>query len=159
MYWSDKLGKTQPRLLSCIFEITAAKTATPVVKGLPALHLFDAASNQAQIDGFLGTTSEFLAAAFDATAMGSDAFACIVNMGGQAADLVAMTARCYSGTAGATLVEAMVGNTGLTASTLATEAALGADGNLAARVDFGNSPDFDGLTAGYIFVDFLWIAK
>lgn len=159
-YWQAALPKTLPRVLHLAWEITAAKTVSPLNMGLPVLTAFDAIASQAVIDSYLGTTSEFLVAAFDATAMGADVFAGIVNMGGQAAKLNSAIARCYSGTGGATLVERCVkSSAALTASTLATECALGADGNLAFKVDFGNTPDFDGLTAGVIVVELQWVSK
>lgn len=160
MYYNEKLGKTQSRPLKFEFDITAAKTVSGLPIGAPVLTAFDAIASQAVIDAFLGTTNEFLVAAFDATALGADTFACIVNLGGQAAVLNSVTARCYSGTAGSTLVERHVkSSSALTASTLVTEAALGANGNLAIKVDFGNTPDFDALTAGQIVIEFDWIAK
>lgn len=159
-YWQDALPKTLPRVLHLAWEITAAKTVSPLNMGLPVLTAFDAVASQAVIDAYLGTTNEFLVAAFDATAMGADTFGGIVNMGGQAAKLNSMIARCYSGTGGATLVERCVkSSSALTASTLATECALGSSGNLAFRVDFGNTPDFDALTAGVIVVELQWVSK
>lgn len=164
MYWQEKLGKTQPRCLELPFQITAAKTVSPVPQGIPALTTFDAIASQATIDDFLGTTNEFLLAAFDATSMGNDTFGGLVNLmgatSGQAAKLLYMTARCYSATGGATLVErTVVPSTTLTASTLVTECALGASGNVAFKVDFGNTPDFDALTAGLIIIQLYWISK
>lgn len=160
MYWQEKLGKTQPRVLRLEWEITGAKTVAPLVPGIPALTAFDAIASQAVIDGFLGTTNEFLLAAFDATSMGADAFAAIVNVAGQAQKLTKVVATCYSGTGGATKVErAVKSSSALTASTLATEAAVGANGNLAVKVDFGNTPDFDGLTSGLIVLELYWISK
>jgi hypothetical protein len=162
-YWQEKLGKTQPRILRLGFQITAAKTVSPLVQGVPALTTFDAFASQAVIDGFLGTTNEFLLAAFDATSMGNDTFGGLINMGGangQVYKLLAFDAKCYSGTGGSTLVERHVqSSAALTASTLASEAAVGASGNLGFKVDFGNTPDFDGLTSGMIQLEFQWISK
>lgn len=157
--WQEKLGKTNPNCLTLVFQITAAKTVSPVPQGTPTLTAFDAIASQSVIDDFLGTTNEFLVAAFDATSMGNDAFACIVDMKGQVAKLLYATAECYSGTGGSTLVIREALNTGLTASTLETAASLGANGNLAMKVDFGNSPDFDALTAGTIVVKLYWVSK
>jgi hypothetical protein len=42
---------------------------------------------------------------------------------------------------------------------LATECAKGSQGNLAFKVDFGNTPDFDGLTAGLIVIELHWVSK
>lgn len=162
-YWQEKLGKTQPRVLRLGFQITAAKTVSPLVQGGPVLTTFDAFASQAIIDAFLGTTNEFLLAAFDGTAMGNDTFGGLINMGGasgQVSKLLAFDAKCYSGTGGSTLVERHVqSSAALTASTLATEAALGASGNLAFKIDFGNTPDFDGLTSGVIQLELQWISK
>jgi len=99
-----------------------------------------------------------LVAAFDATAMGADVFAGIVDMGGQCAEVYSMTARCYS--ASNTLVTRFCEDSAtLTASTLATEIAKGANGNIAFKVDFGNTPDLDALTAGTIEIEILWRSK
>jgi hypothetical protein len=71
-----------------------------------------------------------------------------------------MVAKCYSSTAGSTLVERCVqASSALTASTLVTECAVGANGNMAFKVDFGNTPDFDGLTSGTIEIELYWVAK
>lgn len=159
-YWEQGHVSTQPRLLRLLWQITAAKTVSPVRAGLPALPTFDAYSAQATIDDYLGTSSEFTAAQFDATSMDADAFGAVVRMAGQCKSVDAMIARCYSGTAGATLVELMVGSSSvLTDSTLETAVAVGADGNIGFKCNFGNTPDFDGLTAGYILVDLLWHSK
>jgi hypothetical protein len=158
-HWNEKFGKTNPHVITLVYQITAAKTVSQVPQGTPTLTAFDAIASQSVIDDFLGTSSEFAVAAFDATAMGADAFAVIVNMQGQAAKLLYATAECYSGTGGSTLVTRQTLDTGLTASTLETAADCGADGNIAVKVDFGNTPDFDALTAGTIVVKLYWIAK
>lgn len=160
LYYSDKLGKTIPRCLTLQWQITGAKTVVPLYPGLPVYTTFDAIAAQSTIDNFLGTTNEFLISQFDATAMGADTFGGIVNMLGQGGKLGAMEDMCYSATGGGTLVtRAVVSSTTLTASTLATECALGAFGNMAFKIDFGNTPDFDGLTSGMIIVKLYWIAK
>jgi hypothetical protein len=158
-HWQEKIGKTNPNCLTLVFQITNTKTVSQVPMGTPVLTAFDAIASQSVIDDFLGTTNEFLVAAFDVTAMGDDTFACIVNMAGQASKLLYATAECYSGTGGSTLVTRQVLDTGLTASTLETAADCGANGNLALKVDFGNVPNFDGLTSGTIVVKLYWIAK
>ena len=157
MYWSDKLQASQPRVLTLIFSITAAKTVSDVLRS-PTLALFDAAASQAAIDAHLGTTSEFLLTAFDSTAMGADVFAGIVNMGGQCAEVYGMEAVCES--ASNTSVRRVCEDvSALTASQLLTEVAKGSSGNVAFRVDFGNTPDLDALTAGTIIVRIYWRAK
>ena len=159
-YFNGSLLKTLPREAKLVWEITAAKTVAPLAMGLPVLTAFDAISSQSVIDNYLGTTNEFLVAAFDATAMGNDMFAGIVNMGGQGAKLLGYEAVCYSGTGGSTQVlRAVKASSALTASTLVSECALGANGNLAFKIDFGNTPDFDALTSGLIVVNLLWVSK
>jgi hypothetical protein len=159
-YWSDKLGKTLPRTLRLEFNITGAGTSALVTSGAPVLTTYGAFASQAVIDDYLGTTNEFLLAAFDATAMGADAFGGVINMEGQVAKVTSMVARCYSSTAGTTLVEHCVQAVSpLTASTLATEVCKGANGNIGFRVAWGNTPDFDALAAGTIVIEINWISK
>lgn len=155
-YKNEKLGKTQVRVLHLPFKITGAKAVAQVPLGQPVLTTFDAIAAQATIDDFLGTVSEFTIAQFDATAMGNDTFGGIVNMLGQVKAVSMMEAICYS--AGGVSVLRGCQGVGLTASTLETAYALGASGNLAFKVDFGNTPDFDGLTAGQIIIKLHWIA-
>lgn len=162
MPYQEVFVKGAPRRLRLTWHITAAVTVSPRPLALgPAVYVtFGAISSQSTIDDFLGTTNEFLIAAFDATAMGADTMGVIVNMKGQAADLISVEAACYSGSGLATLVSRHAQkSSSLTASTLATEAALGANGNIAFKVDWGNSPDFDALTSGTIIADINWIAK
>jgi len=111
------------------------------------------------IDDFLGVAGDVALADFDATAMGDDAFGMIVNMKGHVASAHALEATCYSGTGGATAVKRVVVPAGLTASTLATQCEVTPAGNLALRVDFGNTPDFDALTSGVIHVRIAYKTK
>lgn len=157
MYYNEQLLKVNPRVLRMQYTITAAKTAKPIISNSASLITFDALASQAVIDGFLGTTNEFLLAAFDATSMGADAFGGLINMNGQCAVVVQMVARCYS--ASNTLVERQVQGGTLTASTLETAVAKGANGNIGFKVDFGNTPDFDALTAGTIEIEVHWVPK
>ena len=157
-YYNDQWGKVQPQVLRLQYEITAAKTCKPIVSNSASLTAFDAIASQAVIDDFLGTSSEFTLAQFDATSMGADAFGAIVDMQGQAKSVVQMIARCYSNTGGADLVTRQVKGGSLTDSTLETAVECGADGNIACKVDFGNSPDLDALTAGTIDIEIHWIA-
>lgn len=166
MYWNDKHGKTQARELTFIYEITGAKTNSPAVAGYPALDLYDAATNQAQIDDFLLTSSEFTAAQFDATAMGTDAFGVIVDMRGrqalgssssqtgQADKLIMAEAQLYVDDIAVS--DGNATNKALSDSTLEPGASLGANGNLAARFVLGG---LDAATDGIIVVKFHWIAK
>lgn len=159
VYWNEKAQSSQPRSLKLVYTITGAGTSTDALRS-PSLTTYGAFASQSVIDTFLGTTNEFLLAAFDATAMGADAFGGVVNMGGQVAEVISMTAKCYSGTGGSTLVTRSVEDLStLTASTLETAVAKGANGNIGFKVDFGNTPDFDGLTAGVIEIEILWRSK
>ena len=157
--YNAKLQRTQPRVLKLRYDITGAAAVSELIPGGDALVTFGAISAQATIDTFLDdNANDVLVAAFDSTAMGADCFGGIVNMRGQAAKVVSMTARCYS--ASNTLVTRHVqASSALTASTLATEVAKSALGNIAFRVDFGNTPDFDGLTDGTIEIDIEWLPK
>tara|TARA_R110000824_G_scaffold23048_2_gene83279 strand:+ start:513 stop:1019 length:507 start_codon:yes stop_codon:yes gene_type:complete len=115
---------------------------------------------QALIDAHLGTSSEFTAAQFDATSLGADAQGIIVDMGKQCDELIMMEGYCYSATGGATQsIVAVEDITTLQDSTLATECALGASGNVGIKIDWGNSPDFDGLTAGIVLIRVHWRSK
>lgn len=160
-YYNDQLGKVDPRKTDFWYTITGAKGNTAVVANSAQINGYDAAApfaTQAAIDAFLGTSSEFLLAAFDSTSMGTDAFAVIVNMGGQAKVLVAAQITSYTGTGGTTVASLTVPATaaGLTASSLSTQAALGSSGNLAFRSVLSG---MDGFTSGLIRVTFEWISK
>lgn len=163
-YNNEKHGKTQPRTMEFCFQITGAKTVTKVPVGADCLAFFDPITQQ-QIDDYLSSPTEtvagdFSAALFDTTAMGADTFGGIINMLGQAASVLNLEAKCYSGTGNATLVQrgASAVNT-LTASTLQTAVGISPKGNLAFKVDFGNTPDLDALTAGFIIVRVNYISK
>ncbi len=158
-YWQEKFGKTQPRMMILEWQITAAKTVSTVPMGTPVLTTFDAIASQSTIDNFLGTSSEFTIAQFDATSMGNDAFGCIINTAGQVSSALGFEISCYSSAGLTTEVRRFSGSNGLTASTLETALGVGAYGNLAFKVDFGNTPDFDGLTSGYILAKIYWISK
>jgi hypothetical protein len=144
------------------FTITGTNTVTPLpiddascLEGQAA-----GAFTQAIIDAHLGTSSEFTAAQFDATSMGADAQGIIINMAGQVDELLMFEGICYSATGGATQsMVADIDTATLTDSSLQTECALGANGNVGVKVDWGNSPDFDGLTAGQIIIRIHWRAK
>ena len=142
-------------------KITAAVTqqAIPIDDSRALTGFAAAAFTQAIIDAHLGTTSEFTAAQFDATALGADAQGFIFDMGKQVDKLEYVEAECHTGTELLTTVSRRVVPAGLTDSTLDTEAELGADGNVAVRVDWGNSPDFDALTAGTVKITLYWRAK
>jgi hypothetical protein len=156
--YQDKFGKTQPRILMLNWKITDAVTVVSLPIGPPVLVTFGAISAQSTIDNFLGTTSEFNYLAFDATSMGTDAMGVIVNMAGQAARLDGFSVRAYSGTGGATVYAAGAYNNGITNTTLETACALGANGNIAAKVAFSQSGSFDALTSGFIEMVLYWSA-
>lgn len=159
MYYNDKLGKTQPRILRFFWNITAGKTISLVTGqvGSPILPTFDAYASQAVIDNFLGTTNEFLLAAFDATSMGTDAFGALINMGGQAAAVSYMSLTARTGTYGgtATSASATVG-TALTASTLEAACVCGANGNIAVKAVISG---LDALTSLNLELMVGWFAK
>ena len=156
--YSDQLDRTQPQTLKLLYKITAAKTVIAIPANSATLVAFDVVASQAAIDSFLGTTNEFLLVAFDATAMGADAMAVIVNMKGQARSVLNMVARCYSAS-NTIVVRQDQASTALTASTLETKIAVGANGNIALKVDWGNSPDMDALEAGTIEILIDWLPK
>lgn len=171
-YTNEKHGKTQPRFLNYTFQITAAKTIVAYPRGAEVLPTFDALT-QAQIDAYLGTASEFTAAQFDATSMGTDAFGGLINMTGgvvaqganipafmvpqgQAAAVVYCIITSKTGTGLATQVASTsYGPTGLAATSLTAGCAVGANGNIAFR---GVVTGLDALTSGIITVTIGWVA-
>lgn len=164
-YSNEKHPKTQPRVMDFTFQITAAKTVTLYPVGADCFSFFDAIT-QDQIDEYLGVDNDFAANLFDSTAMGADTFGGIIRMSGapstlgQASTAVRLEAACYSSAGLTTLVSrAALGSAGLTASTLETAVGVSPSGNLAFKVDFGNTPDFDTLTSGMIVIKVYWIAN
>ena len=163
-YNNEKHAKSQPRSMEFVFRITAAKTVVAVPVGADCFTFFDAIT-QAQIDAYLSnpqltSSADFAVALFDATAMGADTFGGIINMLGQASSVISLEASCYSGTGGSTVVTRAVSSfNALTASTLETAVGISAAGNLAFKVDFGNTPDFDALTSGFIVIKVKYISK
>lgn len=156
-YYNDQLGKVVPNELVLQWQVTGAKALSPLVANTAMLYSFDAIAAQSDIDNFLGTSGEFAVAAFDATAMGVNAFAVIVNMNGQAKKLLSVQAQLRSGTNGATFAQcAAPASAALTASSLSCQGALGANGNLAARFIVAG---LDAATSGILQVKFSWISK
>lgn len=157
-YYQDQLGKVIPRVSYFNFNITGAKASTPIVPNTSILTSYDAISAQSTIDNFLGTSSEFNVLAFDATSMGTDAWAAIVNLGGQARTLVAVKVRTLTGTAGGTAAFNALQATaaGLTNTSLTAQCALGSSGNVAVR---SIVTGMDGFTTGMIELEVMWIAK
>lgn len=169
MYWNDKLQSTQAHVLKFAYEITGAKTISDGLAGYPTLTLFDAASAQSQIDNFLLTSSEFTAAQFDATSMGTDAFGVIVDMRGRQAlgssssqtgqveKVVYAKAELFDDDlATAATANASCTNKALSDSTLEPGVSVGANGNLAGRWVLEG---VDAATDGIILVEFGVIMK
>lgn len=156
IYYSDKLQNAEARCLDLLFQITAAKTVTDIQQ-TPVLTAFDAIASQAVIDAFLGTSSEFLLAAFDATSMGTDAFAGIINMSGQCKEVESIKVQSYDAGAQLVVPKAIVASSALTASTLQSIAvAKGSSGNIAFKC---TQAGLDAVTAGLIHVQIYWKAK
>lgn len=157
VYSNEKHSKTQPRVLKFRYDITGAKTSTSVPVGADALVTYDAIAAQSTIDNYLGTSSEFLIAAFDATAMGADELGLIINMRGQCAKVLGakITLFAEAGTLSISLNSKAV--SALTASTVENSCAVGASGNIA--VKFTGVTGLDAATDGYYVVEIDWIAK
>jgi hypothetical protein len=154
-YWNDKIQRGEARRLQLVYSINGAKDASDL-QGIGALVSFDAIT-QAQIDAYLGTSSEFDADAFDATAMGTDMFGGVLNCSGQVKELLYCRATVYSPAAGTTQAEQLFQDSAsLTASTLQSEAAVSSAGNLGFKIE---SSGLDALTAGVIIVEFAYKAK
>jgi len=157
MYYSDKLGKTQPRILRLVYHLASA-AVTNIVQGYPVYTTFGAISAQSTIDNFLGTSSEFNYLAFDATSMGTDAFGFIVNMGGQCKMVTHMIAAMRSSTYLATTAFAAAeggSSAALTATTLETAVAAGTSGNIAGKLVISS---LDSTTA-LLQIEIGWIAN
>jgi len=161
-YWNEKHSKSQPRILELCYSITAGKTVSPLPQGADSLYSFDTIT-QAQLDAYTGTASEFAAASFDATSMGTDAFGGVVRMSGspslyaQGFSLMKMEAKLMSGTGFGTIAErGALGATGLTASTLESACSMSTLGNFGFKLLLSG---LDALTSGLIIVRFYWISK
>lgn len=157
VYSNEKMLKTQPRQLKFIYNITGAKANSPVPVGAGSYSAYDAVT-QPVIDAYLGTSSEFLAAALDATAMGANAFAVLMDMKGQCGKILGAKLEYWSAD-GATLNIQLKSwaVSALTASTAANECAVGAYGNVA--VKFTGVTGLDAATTGYVIVTIDWVAK
>jgi hypothetical protein len=160
MYYNAKLASSQPRRLQLVWEITGAKTISPLEASLPVLPLFDAVASQAVIDDFLGTSSEFTLAQYDATSMGVDAFGCMVNMEKQCKKVTHMQCRAISTTtdAGDTVVQVEIKAADLVDSTLETALEVGADGNIGLKIDM-TAGNLDAIVSGLLVIDVYWMAK
>ncbi len=170
--WNESFsGRTH--LMSLQWKITAATTVSPLPITNTAVKAFFSAQTQDDIDNFLLTDGEFTAAQFDSTSMGADMFGVLVKMNGlqgldissdtsvgQAASVQAMVATCYSSTGGSTqVIRGVYSSSTLTDSSAVTEIAVGAYGDIALKIAFGNTPAFDGLTDGLIQIDIYWTSK
>lgn len=156
VYVNEKHLKTQPRPLVFRLQITAAKTVSLVPVGADCLVAFDALS-QAAIDAYLGTSSEFLAAALDATALGTDDFALLVKMSGQCAKVLGADVEYWNAAGDTVVARSSAAAAALTASTAKNECAAGASGNIA--VKFKDVTGVEAATDGQIVVTIHWIAK
>ncbi len=151
VYYSDSVQRYAPYILDLTYEITGAKAVSQQNK-TSSLSTFDALASQAVIDSYLGTTSEFLLAQYDATSMGVDAFGLLVNYGKQCDGLLWAEATVYSGASGQTVVPAAgiyPSAFPLSASTLAPGMAVGSQGNIGVRFVLTG---VDAITAGLIHV-------
>lgn len=162
MPYNPVLTQGVGRLLTLNWKITAAKTvsALPIAGGAASMVVFDAIAAQSTIDNFLGTTNEFLISQFDATAMGANATGIIVNMAGQAADLVGFESVLYYTTTlpgDTNIVRSINASTTLTASTMTNECAVGAYGNIALKMSWSGT--IDALTSGWIVAKIYLISK
>jgi hypothetical protein len=145
-YWSDKVQRGEPIEAKFFFKITAAKTAYNQTANA-VLVAWDAIAAQATIDDFLGTTDEFLIASFDATAMGTDAIAFIVDLQGQCKELVSAKVKLMSGTNLSTVVKTGDNASTTVGTTLVTTFAAGANGNVAGHAVLSG---IDILTSGMV---------
>jgi len=153
-FWQDRIGKNNPHVVQFMFQITAAKTVSQLPQGTPVLTAFDAIASQAVIDSFLGTVNEFLVAQFDATSMGTDMFACIVNFGKQADELYMCEA--YVDDLSTRVEASYPAVATLSSSTLVTQCAKGAEGNIATKVELAG---LDALTSGILVIKFYFRSK
>ena len=163
MYFQEKLGSTQPYILTFTWEITGAKAVSETPQGIPVLYSFDALT-QAQIDAFLTSptvtsSSEFTEAMFDATSMGTDAFGGIINMREQADDVLWIRSECnLDPTADGALFNSDVKVSALSASTLANniEVAVSSAGNIGFKQTVTG---LDAATNGIIIIQIGWLPK
>lgn len=154
-YYQDQYLAAMPRLDSVVWQITGAKASSLVLPNSAILGLYDTIT-QGVIDAFYGSVNEVLAAKYDSTAMGTDAFGVLLNYNGQVQKLVSAELRSSTGTGGATIVDRIVLDTGLTDSSLSTQATKTSLGNLALRFVVTG---LDALTSGQLILDLKWVSK
>jgi hypothetical protein len=117
------------------------------------------ALTQAQIDNFLGTTSEFLLANFSGLVLTTSSTAMIINMGGQCKDVYGAQYTLYSSTGQITVAGGAAPTDNVFAKRVdtlgavaANAIAVGADGNIGMQMDFATV-----VAAGMtVFIKVLW---
>lgn len=155
-YFSDRLERGSPVETTLLYKITGAKTIEDRAANAAQV-FFDTGITQATVDAFLGTTNEILIAGFGSTAMGTDGFGGVIDMGGQCALLEAVRVRLLAGTSSATATQAVAwGSTTALPNTLTSDAQLGANGNVGFHAVVSG---IDAATAGMIEVTILWRSK
>lgn len=163
MYFQEKMGKTQPQILTFTWDITGAKTVSETPQGIPVLYSFDVLT-QAQIDAYLTTayvtsSSEFDGLAFDATSMGTDAFGGIISMREQADEVLWIDSQCnLDPTTDGLVHNSDVAVAALTNSALANniEVAVSSPGNIAFKQTVTG---LDAATNGMIRITIGWLSK
>lgn len=169
--YNNEMFPRKTHELRLLWKITGAVTFSPLPIVNTAAYAFAGAQTQDNIDDFLKTDAEFTAAQFDSTSMGADMFGVLIKMNGlvsdetagsyvgQCASVQAVVATCYSGTGGSTqVIRSVISSDTLTDSSAVTEIAVGDQGDIGLKINFGNTPDFDALTEGVIEVRVFWTA-
>jgi hypothetical protein len=165
--WSDKLASSQVQKVTLAFKITGTKTVTELL-GAPVAYTFDggldtAAEIAAVLSNLTAADDEFVAAtAFGSTAMGTDAFAFIIDMEEQAREVKFVEARLYGGSDanitsmnGVTGADPMLGagfagqTTALT-DALTNQCTVSSNGNIGGHIVITG---LDALTAGLLVID------
>ena len=154
-YWSDKLQRGECERTVLLYR--KANTTVVQYEGNASLASCGAIAD-ADIAAFLKlAASPFTLLAFDSTSMGNDVFGAIIDFQGQVRELVMVEAEYIGEAVGTTIAGVHLGipkSASMTATSLVTQAdAVG--GNVAVKVDFGNTPDFDG-TAGWVKLTVHW---
>ena len=154
-YYGQELAQAIPYDLTLAYSISASRTVSPSPQSHASLITFGALT-QAQIDNYLGTTSEFLAAQFDGASMGAESFGVLVNMLGQGKSVHGFESHAAL-LAGTTVVQSLGSSvTTLTSSAVANQIAVGSSGNIAMKFSITG---FDALTTGSLIVRALWFPK
>lgn len=173
IYMNEQIYQREDELIIKL-KITGAGTQTLLPLNNSAVLAFQTAAvpTQAAIDAFLGSSSEFLAAQFNATSIGVDALGLLVNMSGQksgvtsltanpntnsaqASSVLAYEARMYSGSQGATIVQEGAVSGTLASTSLTAGVQGGSCGNIGVRAVLSG---LNALTSGLIVVRIHWIS-